>query len=103
MPRPTWLFLPDPRTSQDNPRNPAGVLLEAMPVYEYLCRTCDSRFETRRAMSDAGAPIACPEGHPDTTRLLSVFAAVGRSTAGPAPAPAARPAGGCGAGCACAH
>ncbi len=73
-----------------------------MPVYEYLCRTCDSRFEARRSMSEAAAPIDCPEGHPDTTRLLSVFASVGRSTAVPAPVPAARPAGGCGAGCACA-
>ncbi len=74
-----------------------------MPVYEYVCRTCDSRFEARRAMSEAGDPIACPDGHPDTTRLLSVFASVGRAPAG-SPAPVARPAGGgCGAGCGCAH
>jgi putative FmdB family regulatory protein len=71
-----------------------------MPVYEYLCRTCDTRFETRRSMSDASAPIDCPDGHADTTRLLSVFASVGR-TGSPAPT-GGIPAGGCGAGCACA-
>ena len=72
-----------------------------MPVYEYLCRTCESRFEARRSMGDAGAPIDCPQGHADTTRLLSVFASVGRST-GAGPVPSGPPAGGCGAGCACA-
>jgi putative FmdB family regulatory protein len=70
-----------------------------MPVYEYLCRTCDTRFEARRAMSDASSPIDCPDGHDDTTRLLSVFASVGRDSV----ATVARAgAGGCGPGCACA-
>lgn len=76
-----------------------------MPVYEYLCHTCDSRFEVRRSMSEAAAPMSCPDGHADTTRLLSVFASVGGSS-GPGAAaavPAARSAGGCGAGCGCAH
>lgn len=73
-----------------------------MPVYEYVCRTCETRFEARRSMSEAGTPMSCPDGHPDATRLLSVFASVGRtSSAGPAAA-AGRPVGGCGAGCACA-
>jgi putative FmdB family regulatory protein len=71
-----------------------------MPVYEYLCRTCDTRFEARRPMSEAGAPIPCPGGHEDTARLLSVFASVGKSTE---PRPAGPPSGGgCGPGCACA-
>jgi putative FmdB family regulatory protein len=69
-----------------------------MPVYEYLCRTCDTRFEARRPMGEAGAPIDCPAGHDDTTRLLSVFASVGRGSA--SPAPTASP--GCGPGCVCA-
>lgn len=70
-----------------------------MPVYEYLCRACDARFEARRAMSEANAPIDCPDGHADTTRLLSVFATVGSSAA-----PTAPPAGvGCGPGCLCAQ
>ncbi|MBV9661847.1 MAG: zinc ribbon domain-containing protein [Acidimicrobiales bacterium] len=69
-----------------------------MPVYEYLCRTCETRFEARRPMSEASSGIDCPAGHPDTTRLLSVFASVGTSTS-PSTAPAG---GGCGSGCACA-
>jgi putative FmdB family regulatory protein len=76
-----------------------------MPVYEYLCRTCDTRFEARRAMTDSGSPIDCPDGHADTTRLLSVFASVGRSgdLAGAAAPVGAPMGGGCGAGCACGH
>jgi putative FmdB family regulatory protein len=73
-----------------------------MPVYEYICRSCDTRFEARRTMADAGAPIDCPDGHTDTARLLSVFASVGRSDSSPAPVASRPPAGGCGAGCACA-
>jgi putative FmdB family regulatory protein len=72
-----------------------------MPVYEYLCRTCDSRFEARRPMSDAGAPISCPDGHGDTTRLLSVFASIGKSSGPAAVGPSAGSVG-CGPGCACA-
>lgn len=70
----------------------------AMPVYEYRCRTCGERFEARRAVADADAAIACSEGHTDVSRLLSVFATVGRAAA-PCGAPA--PAAPCGAACAC--
>jgi putative FmdB family regulatory protein len=75
----------------------------AMPLYEFKCRTCDDTFEVRRPMSQASDPAACPHGHEDAVRLLSVFASVG---GGSAPAPSAAPkAGGhgCGGGCACAH
>ena len=75
-----------------------------MPTYEYMCRTCDTRFEARRSMSEAASPMRCPAGHPDTTRLLSVFAAVGGKTesAAPQPAKGGPAAAGCGPGCACA-
>lgn len=74
-----------------------------MAVYEYVCRVCDTRFEARRPMSEASAPIECPDGHTETARLLSMFASVGASASrGAAPASPV-PAGGCGAGCACAH
>ena len=70
-----------------------------MARYEYRCRTCDDRFELRRPMSEADAPAACPSGHADVVRLLSVFATVGAGTsAGPAAAPMG---GGCGGACAC--
>lgn len=74
-----------------------------MPVYEYLCRTCDTRFEARRSMDQASDPIACPDGHGDTTRVLSVFASIGRDQVA-APAgwgQAASGGGGCGCGGAC--
>ncbi|MGH9172597.1 MAG: FmdB family zinc ribbon protein [Acidimicrobiales bacterium] len=74
-----------------------------MPIYEFRCSQCDTRFEARRAaeLSDA-TPPPCPNGHPDVRRLLSVFAtagkAVGRSDAAPQ-----RGGSGCGSGCACAR
>ena len=52
-------------------------------------------------MAESDDAATCPSGHDDTTRLLSVFAAVGSATAsGPAPS-AGPPAGSCGGGCAC--
>lgn len=79
--------------------------IATMPTYEYRCRTCGDTFEVRRSMADADQPARCPDGHDDTTRLLSVFASVGGATGGrhEASAPATRPAGGCGGACACAH
>ena len=69
-----------------------------MATYEYRCRACGATFEERRPMAEADAPAACPDGHLDTTRLLSVFA---RTTAG-APGPTAPMGGGCcGGACGC--
>ncbi len=46
-----------------------------MPIYEFKCKTCDSRFETLRGMRDQ-SPAVCPACHgDDTMRLLSLFAA----------------------------
>jgi putative FmdB family regulatory protein len=68
-----------------------------MATYEFRCRACGATFEERRAMADADLPATCPDGHADTTRLLSVFAATGAaSPAASAPAPrAGGHAGGC--------
>ncbi|HEY8492173.1 MAG TPA: zinc ribbon domain-containing protein [Dehalococcoidia bacterium] len=69
-----------------------------MPLYEYYCRTCGTKFELLRPMSRAEEPAACPQGHPGAERTVSLFAAV---TRGGTPEPAG---GGCacgGAGCAC--
>ena len=69
-----------------------------MPLYEYYCRQCGSRFELLRPMSRSDEPGTCPQGHQGTQRVLSVFAAFS-SSAGGATAVAG---GGC-AGCAGGH
>jgi len=46
-----------------------------MPIYEYECLTCGTTFEKRQSFSEP--PVAdCPNGHPDTRRLLSAPAIV---------------------------
>ena len=53
-------------------------------------------------MADADLPATCPDGHADTTRLLSVFASTGGAApVAAAPAPRAGGHGGacCGGGC----
>ena len=64
-----------------------------MPRYDYRCRTCDSRFEVSRAISDPAGAAPCPQGHAETTRVFTPVA-VGGAAAAPA-------AGGgcCGGGC----
>lgn len=32
-----------------------------MPIYEYVCQDCGTRFESLRLMRDADAPIACKQ------------------------------------------
>lgn len=46
-----------------------------MPIYEYECQTCGTIFEKRQSFKDE--PRAdCPNGHPDTRRLLAAPAIV---------------------------
>jgi putative FmdB family regulatory protein len=42
-----------------------------MPTYEYECLTCGTHFEKRQSFHDA--PQAdCPQGHPETRRVVAV-------------------------------
>ncbi|MFF7632009.1 zinc ribbon domain-containing protein [Kitasatospora sp. NPDC008050] len=66
-----------------------------MPRYDFRCRSCGATFELRRAMAQANDPATCPQGHPDTVKLLSTVAVTGAG-GGSAPQP---PAGGGGGGC----
>lgn len=44
-----------------------------MPLYEYLCRPCDRRFE--KYVQAWGAAVACPQCEgADVEKLLSTFA-----------------------------
>jgi putative FmdB family regulatory protein len=73
-----------------------------MATYEFRCRACGSTFEERRAMADADRPATCPDGHTDTTRLLSVFASTGGATpvaSAPAPRSGGHAGGCCGGAC----
>lgn len=45
-----------------------------MPLYEYICQDCNTRFDALRAIKDADAPIECEKCQSDnTSRALSVF------------------------------
>jgi len=44
-----------------------------MPIYEYQCNDCQTKFEALRAIKDADAVIGCKNcGSEQTKRLLSV-------------------------------
>jgi len=52
-----------------------------MPMYEYRCPDCDSRFEKLRRMSEAEQPAECPKCESKAAnRQLSAFAAVGAAS-----------------------
>ena len=69
-----------------------------MPTYEYRCGSCGATFESRRTIAQADAAIACPDGHANVVRKLSVFTVASATTVDTR----SRPAGtGCGPGCAC--
>ena len=81
-----------------------------MPLYDYRCRDCDVTFELRRSIADADRDVVCPAGHDSVTRLLPVFAATGRASAGSGPGsagtfgsfgPSSSGGGCCGGGCGC--
>ena len=36
-----------------------------MPLYDYLCDNCNTKFEMRRAMSESDSLAACPECESD--------------------------------------
>ena len=49
-----------------------------MPLYEYRCPDCGKRFDALRTMSQADAPVICPEcGEMRASRAISLFAAIG--------------------------
>ena len=54
-----------------------------MPIYEYRCDDCQVTFEKLRPMSKADAPAPCAEcGSSDTSRAISLFAAISKSSNG---------------------
>ena len=52
-----------------------------MPVYEYFCRACNTRFDKLRPVRDADEPAECPTCcEQNTVRALSVFIVHGGSS-----------------------
>ena len=66
-----------------------------MPLYEYYCPKCQSKYEVLRSMSRSDDSATCPKGHVGGARTLSMFASVSRGAGGGC---------GCGGGgCSCGH
>jgi putative FmdB family regulatory protein len=72
-----------------------------MPLYEYVCDRCLTRFEMLRPSGRMNESASCPRGHDSSRRVLSNFAALTKDSFGDA-APVGG-GGGCGgcAGCTC--
>jgi putative FmdB family regulatory protein len=71
-----------------------------MPIYEYWCPECRSAFEKLRPMQSNDSEVVCPRCGSGVKRMLSVIAAVGRSSDSDSYASSG---GGCGCGgnCSC--
>ena len=71
-----------------------------MPIYEYVCMSCESHFEELVRMDDATP--SCPDcGTTKVAKQFSVFAAHGTTAA---PSFGGTAGGGCcGGGCGCGH
>ncbi len=78
-----------------------------MPIYEYYCAECQTKFDARRPMSKADAAIQCKNCESArTSRTLSMFAVgSGKSGSVSQSAPAGGFGGGgcCGGACGCNH
>ena len=74
-----------------------------MPVYEYYCPTCATKFEKLRPMAAADEPVSCAAGHPKAQRLISVFARPARGGAALEELPMAGGGCACGGACSCGH
>lgn len=54
-----------------------------MPIYEYLCPSCQRRFERMRPRSEATEPAPCPDCGTTSPRAISSFAFVGAESEEP--------------------
>ena len=72
-----------------------------MPVYEYYCPRCATRFEKLRPMRAAEETAVCPAGHPGATRTISLFAGLTRGADGGMQALSSGGGCACGGACAC--
>lgn len=84
-------FRASQRTFHVDP-NPEALI----PFYEYVCRSCATRFEAMRPMKERLTPIACPTcRNRETSLALSAPGLVGAATSRSGDTCEARPDGGC--------
>jgi putative FmdB family regulatory protein len=53
-----------------------------MPIYEYICHSCDFKFELLRPLSKATEAVSCPQCHQKADRVLSTFACLSKDESG---------------------
>jgi len=53
-----------------------------MPIYEYACPDCESKFELLRPVSQAQEGAACPRCRGAAERILSAFCSVSKDANG---------------------
>jgi len=61
---------------------PVGYNISEMPIYEYMCPSCNSKFELRRSFSEAGEAVSCPKCQAPARKLFSSFAALSKGAGG---------------------
>ena len=53
-----------------------------MPIYEYICPECGSKFELLRSLSQVNEGVSCPQCHNAAERILSTFVSRAKSDSG---------------------
>jgi putative FmdB family regulatory protein len=53
-----------------------------MPIYEYVCSGCKSKFEQMRPVTQCSQDAECPKCHKPANRKMSVFSAMSTSVSG---------------------
>ena len=75
-----------------------------MPLYEYYCQKCATKYELLRPMGRSDEPGVCPQGHRGGARTISVFAPVAKNDASGVGTISSGGGCGCGGGgCGCGH
>jgi putative FmdB family regulatory protein len=72
-----------------------------VPLYEYVCDRCSTRFEMLRPSSRMDDPASCPRGHDSGRHVLSNFAALTKDSFGDAAPVGGGGCGNCAGGCTC--
>jgi putative FmdB family regulatory protein len=53
-----------------------------MPIYEYICTECDSKFELLRPLSQSDQEVPCPHCQQPARRKMSTFSCFSTSGSG---------------------